>query len=293
MKKFIKNLIIFFSLTVAILAVIIISISFIQSRSLGQSTKNPNSIYIWGDSQLYQGVNVSQLSNITKKEVFSLAQHGSGVYDLMVFSNRVPKGSTVLMQIPKGAQKRALSLDRNDSGLNLFAFKILWKNNYSISDLFSIFRKNIFTYPKFNTYSDSWAYHEEIQDNAHKKLIFESYHNIPSLIFDKQNIILIAISTLLSKNCKILLIEIPFNSVLDELEKHSKLKNIYNIFQKRMIEELSLTNIDSIYLNNENNIFYDLTHLNVLGNKILTDSLAISLNNLKELEYIKFKKIKN
>ena len=57
-----------------------------------------------------------------------------------------------------------------------------------------------------------------------------------------------------------------------------------------MIEELSLTNIDSIYLNNENNIFYDLTHLNALGNKMLTDSLGISLNKLKKINYVKFKK---
>ncbi len=290
MKKFIHNLIIFFSLIFTFLAAIIISITIVQNRSLGQATKNPNSIYLWGDSQLYQGVNVSRLSNITNREVFSLAQHGSGVYDLMVFCNQVPKGSTVLMQIPKGAQKRELSLDRNDSGLNFFAFKVLRENNYSISDLFYIFRKNIFSYPKFNRYSDSWAYHEEIQDNLHKKLIFESYNKIPNFIFDRQNIILAAINTLVSKNCKILLIEIPFHSILDELEKKSKLKNIYNIFQNRLIEELSLTTIDSIYLSNKDNIFYDLTHLNALGNKMLTDSLGISLNKLKKINYVKFKK---
>tara|TARA_S200000501_G_C20853862_1_gene756917 strand:+ start:1554 stop:2366 length:813 start_codon:yes stop_codon:yes gene_type:complete len=268
---------------------IITTIGIIHSWSLGKSTISSKSIYMWGDSQLYQGVNVNKLSMITKREVFSLAQHGSGVYDLMVFSSHVPNGSTVLLQIPKGAQKRKLSLDRNDSGLSLFAFKVLWENNYSIPDLFYIFRKNIFSVPQFNKYSDSWAYHEKLQDNLHKKLMFESYKNIPSFIFDKQNIILAAINTLVSKNCKILMIEIPMHSMLDEMESKSELKGIHNSFSKEIIKELNLTLVDSVNLESEKNIFYDLTHFNIVGNKMLTDSLAVRLKNLESVKYIKFK----
>ena len=293
MKKFIENLFIYFFLIIILLSTIITVIGFIQSRSLGKSAISSKSIYMWGDSQLYQGVNVNKLSMITEREVFSFAQHGSGVYDLMVFVDQVPNGSTILLQIPKGAQKRKLSLDRNDSGLNLFAFKVLWDNNYSISDLFYIFRKNIFLLPRFNKYSDSWAYHDKLQDNLHKKLMFESYKNIPSYIFDKQNIILIGINVLLSKNCKILLIEIPMHSILNELEKKSKLKNVHDLFEKKIIKEFNLTLVDSISLINQKNIFYDLTHFNIIGNKMLTDSLAFRLNNLESVEYIKFKKINN
>ena len=97
------------SLFTLIVLCIVFIIGFIQDYSLEKSTKDSNSVYMWGDSQAYQGVNVNKLSLALKREVYSLAQHGSGVYDLLVFSDKVPEGAMVLLQIPKGAQKSSQS----------------------------------------------------------------------------------------------------------------------------------------------------------------------------------------
>jgi len=288
LNNFIKNLVIFFSLFNLIVLCIVFIIGFIQDYSLEKSTKDSNSVYMWGDSQAYQGVNVNKLSLALKREVYSLAQHGSGVYDLLVFSDKVPEGAMVLLQIPKGAQKRTIYLDRNDSGLNIFAFKSLWENNYSLFDLLYIARNNLFTIPKFNKFSGSWKHHEGLHDNLHKKLLFESYKQIPDYIFDRQNIILSSIRKLINKKCIILLFDIPFHPTLQEFEKKSELKLIFNSFEQKMIKEFNLPT-DSITFNNDQNIFFDLTHFNVLGNNMLTDSLSSRLNKLKFNKYLKFK----
>ena len=288
MRNFIKNLVIYFWLITSLILFVVYIVGFIQNHSLEKSTEDSNSVYMWGDSQAYQGVNVNKLSFALKREVYSLAQHGSGVYDLLVFSDKVPEGAMVLLQIPKGAQKRSISLDRNDSGLNIFAFKTLWENNYSLFDLFYIVRNNLFTIPKFNKFSGSWEYHEGLHDNLYKKLLFKSYNEIPDYIFDRQNIILTSIRNLINKKCIILLFEIPFHPTLQEFEEKSELKTVFDSFEQKMIKELNLPS-DSIMFSNDQNIFFDLTHFNVSGNNMLTDSLSSRLNKLKFNKYLKFK----
>ena len=55
-----------------------------------------------------------------------------------------------------------------------------------------------------------------------------------------------------------------------------------------MIKEFNLPT-DSIMFSNDQNIFFDLTHFNVLGNYMLTDSLSSRLDKLKFNKYLKFK----
>ena len=67
--------------------------------------------------------------------VFTAAQHGAGVYDFLVFTERVPKNAIVVVALSKLVQLRRLKKDRNRSGLSFWALKVLYSNNYSIEEL--------------------------------------------------------------------------------------------------------------------------------------------------------------
>ena len=68
-------------------------------------------IYMWGDSQLYQGIDLSLFAKQTGKTIYSAAKHGAGVYDFLVFAQRVPKHAHVIISVSKLVQVRRKEMD--------------------------------------------------------------------------------------------------------------------------------------------------------------------------------------
>ena len=93
MKKFIKK-IIFFS-------IIILKITFVLFYMMqiyyNHSFSDKNAIFIWGDSQAYHGIDLEELSAITNKNIYSSAFHGAGVYDFLLFTERISPNSKVIV----------------------------------------------------------------------------------------------------------------------------------------------------------------------------------------------------
>ena len=69
-------------------------------------TNADNSLYIWGDSQIYRGLDLEKLNKLTRKNIHSAAVHGAGIYDFLVFTEIVPHNSDVLLAISKPVQIR-------------------------------------------------------------------------------------------------------------------------------------------------------------------------------------------
>jgi hypothetical protein len=65
-----------------------------------------DSIYIWGDSLVYQGVDLNALSELANKNIYTSAHHRAGIYDFLVFTEQVKEGSTVIIFFPKLALLR-------------------------------------------------------------------------------------------------------------------------------------------------------------------------------------------
>jgi len=236
-----------------------------------------NAIFIWGDSQAYQAIDIEELSNITKKNVYSSAHHGAGLYDFLLFTQQVAKNSEVIVSISKLAQVRRKEKDFNRSGLSFWALSKLYENNYSLEEIISILKMNL--KPKRNIYKETslYTYKDSIEiwhDLAH----FKSYYKkIPDFLTEKQNLYIIGVENLINKNCDISLIEIPSHQELEDIEKGSPSQEKIEDFKNNILLLFDVCQIDSIDINRDKNIFKDFSHLNCVGAKDLSQKLGIKM----------------
>ena len=273
MKKFIQKTI-FFSIGILIFTIVLFySLQIYYNHPFSDK----NAIFIWGDSQAYQGIDIEELSNITKKNVYSSAFHGAGVYDFLLFTERVSTNSVVIVSISKLVQIRRKEKDFNRSGLSFWALKQLYDNNYSIEEIIAIFKlnlkpkRNIFKTTNLYTYKDSMQIGQELSH-------FRSYYKtIPDFLHEKQNLYLLAIQNLINKNCKISFLEFPVYSDLKDLEKESPANQKIEELKNNMLLLFDDCQIDSIEINKDINIFEDLSHLNCVGAKDLSEKLGIKM----------------
>ena len=159
MEKFLKKLsFFFFGLILSFLITLILGSYNQRKTDIKENIENP--LFIWGDSQIYQGLDLEILKNETNRLVFSSAHHGSGVYDFIIFTEMVPESSDVLIAISKPVQVRSKKLDSNRSGISYSALRLLFKNNYSLQELLMIIRKNLFKTPNhiFRESNKNWDF---------------------------------------------------------------------------------------------------------------------------------------
>ena len=273
MKRFIKKTI-FFSIGILIFTVILFY--FLQIY-YNHPFSDKNAIFIWGDSQAYQGIDIRELSNITNKNVYSSAHHGAGLYDFLLFTEQVATNSEVIVSISKLAQIRRKQNDFNCSGLSLWALKKLYENNYSLEEIISIFKINL--KPTRNIFKKTSLYaHKDSVEIGQNLAHFKSYfQNIPVFLNDKQSLYLIGIENLINKNCIISFLEFPFHQDLENIEKYSPAQQKIEMLKNNILLLFDGCQIDSIEINKEKNIFKDLSHLNCIGAKDLSEKLGVKM----------------
>ena len=103
--------------------------------------KGSNVCYIWGDSQLCQGLDLSYLNNNCNYNFYSSAEHGSGIYDFLVFTELVPENSHIIISIGRGVLIRGNNFDRNESAININSLLKLYRNKYTLKEIYGIIRK--------------------------------------------------------------------------------------------------------------------------------------------------------
>jgi len=98
--------------------------------------------WIWGDSQMIQGLDPSMLD--LDKPPFSVAKHGNGYYDLISFAHRFPaKGDAI---VGMGPLYYRYQKDRSEAGFQLDAMQAFYQANQSNAfsvDFKEIVRTNI------------------------------------------------------------------------------------------------------------------------------------------------------
>jgi hypothetical protein len=240
--------------------VLYLSIDFVFN-----SKNSNNSLFIWGDSQAYQGIDLRVLESKTNKTVYTAARHGAGVYDFLVFAEKVPSNSDVLVAISKPVQLRRKEMDSNRSGISLFGLKSLLNNNYSGREIIQIIKKNVKPINLFLSNTYMYKYTDSIIFGEPIELFENIYKTIPSYLKDKQNLYSEGINKLKSKNCRIYLIDFPYHELLNEIENNSPIKSQTDSFFKKIRTEANCIKIDCLNLKTEKQVMHDLTHLNCYG----------------------------
>lgn len=279
MKLFLKKVVVFF-IGIFLLMFLLMSLH-VNFDNCYNKKSSVNSIFIWGDSQAYRGVDLKLLSVISGLNVFSAAKHGAGVYDFLVFANNVPENSIVFVSFSKPMFIRKKKNDYNSTSFDLSAIQILLQNNYSFEYCYRIFMKNI---KEFNQIYESesvlYPVKKDVFLSESIERLIDFYSSVPNFIYEKESVFIEGLSILKKKRCKINLIEFPYDKLLQEIEIKSPIKKVTDEIKTKILRNLSLKNED-VFLNDDKRVMYDLTHLNQNGAEKVSIILANKIKNKK------------
>lgn len=284
MKRFLTKITLVFTLLVGIISIIYLSLDFLKN-----SKKSNGSIFLWGDSQLYQGVNTKLLRKLTGKEIHSSARHGSGIYDFLVFAESVPDNSVVVVGFSKPMQMRRKEEDGCSLGFSFNALFNLYKNNYSWGEVIEIVDKNRKVENKFVRDHMLYPINDSIVINEPLSLLI-GYAERPYFLDDRQTLYLSGLKRLFEKECQIVIAEFPFHKILLDIENKSVVRNDLEKFRREVLGFCNVQKPDTLQLYEERNLMYDLTHLNEFGANFYTKYLA---KMIKEQQFSRFLTMKN
>ncbi len=277
MRKFIKKSLLFF-VGLGILNVLVYFSVYLYHNYLFFES---DAIFIWGDSQMYEGIDLAELSATLDKKVYSSARYGSGVYDFLCFTEHVSKKSEVIISVGKLVQIRRKKYDYHRTGLSPKGLFTLWQNNYSNRELFTIIKKNL----KPSSYIRAKIKLAPHQDIIKADLPLEHFQNyyqqIPSFLKDKQNIYLAGIKNLIEKKCTIIFLEFPYHPQLAEIESESPVLPETEDFKERIASLFAEFKTDTIFIETNKNIFKDFSHLNQAGANFLSKKIGEKMKGEK------------
>lgn len=275
MKLFLKRFLLFiiFIITIHILIYKVID----KKSSFVNSDK---ALFIFGDSQILQGIDLKELSIQTGLDTYSAARQGAGIYDFYVFVDKVPNNSRILLSISKLSQVRPFDYEANTSPFNVNALYSLYFVDYNIND----FKKIIMGAIKFPTqdfYINNYKLYPSYDSLTINQPIstFKERYSIPlNDLVKKQELYLFGIKKLINKNCNIIFIEFPYHSTLKSYDENSHLQDNFINFRVSISSLYSNFKIETLQINKDKNIMYDFSHLNYRGANLLTKKLAERIN---------------
>jgi hypothetical protein len=275
MREFIKTISIF---AVGLIFSLVGLYSFVDFCLNHKSARN--SIFIWGDSQAYRGIDLQVLKKSTGKNIYTAAAEGQGVYNFLVFTEKIPNNSQVIVAESKLTQIRRKIIERSSSGISPRSLYKLYENNYSFSEIAAIIWKNRIPYKIFSQSTDLYPYSDSIVFLPNEPISFfeDHFRKVPPFIGDKQNILIYGLNRLKSKNCRVVFIQFPFHQILNKIEDCSPIKPKTEEFKDNVLSLFREYESDTLQLDNSINAMYDLTHLNELGAQKVSEFIGEKFN---------------
>ena len=272
MKGFVKKTVWFVLLLIVPMATIYAVCNYQKGKGLSKEA-----IYVWGDSQIVQGLDLSLLSSKLSKQVLSSAQHGGGVYDFLVSIEYIPDGSTCIIEFPESAFFRSLLLDYNRTGMNFHSLWSMIKTNTPVQECNRIFilnRSRLFSYKSvFSTNHTLYPYNQELNYTLPLSRLCDSFNTKKEYSDWKIAAYEYGISQLIDKDCRIVFIQFPYEKQVEQCARQSVNRLISEEVKERMFVDLSMAQ-DTIALPNDSLQMYDLSHLNEVGAKHVTLGVA-------------------
>jgi hypothetical protein len=269
MNQFLKKSFVYF-LGVTLLAVIVYNIIDYNYNHISEK----NTLFIWGDSQAYKNINLARLEKHFEKKIYSAANQGAGVYDFLVFVAKVPAHAEVLISLSKSVLVRRKNQDFNSTGLSISGLNQLYHEGYTFSELREIVDKNLKPKALYKKEIDLHPNSDTLCLSEPLWLFEKVYKKVPLYLENKKRIMLYGLNLLKQKNCKINFIEFPLHPILQRIERNSPIFSKTEQFKKQVLDMFSPAIIDTIYLDKQKNIMYDLTHFNTLGASEFSDKFG-------------------
>lgn len=237
--------------------------------------------WIWGDSQMVQGLDPNQLEQ--EKPTFSFARHGNGYFDLVSFSHRIPKKSDVIVGF--GPLFYRYRNDRSRAGFQLDAIKALFEVTESKAfevKTTSILRNNVYhEFSVSNLDSDVHRRYSNKADSLKRldyidKILKVISKNEFSRLFEfKDRWFKHSISEIQGKSNRLTIISWP---VCDQLliTDFNMIQNHYDSVLMDISNEFELP-IDTVIVNVETDPFHDATHFSHHAVSLVTNRIQKEL----------------
>jgi len=242
------------------------------------NTYDRNCVFVWGDSQMYQGLDVSLLRNKLGKQILTSARPGSGIYDFLVSEKNIPNNAVSVVSFPEGTFLREPIWDNNRTGFELSCLQVLFWAGCPLEECLRIANLNRqhVLYKAFanshilHPYSNSIAYSDRLSGFCgmftEKKDYFcwkaEAYHQ--------------GISCLSKKHCQIVLLQFPFEQQVENCACNSINRHLSDSLKFDLIKEYGMK-LDTLVLHSDSLLMHDLSHMNEVGAQMLTHQIADSL----------------
>jgi hypothetical protein len=237
-------------------------------------------LYVWGDSQMIHGLDVSLLKKISKKPVLTMARQGAGMYDLLVAEKSVRENSICIVSFSEAAFFRNPRSDNNRTGFELSCLKKIHRFGCPIDECLRIAnmnRKKV-NYNAFEgnhalfPYSDSIVYPEPLQ----------TWHSL----FDeekewfswKAKAYEAGLQCLFDKQPQMILVQFPFDKQVESFSKKSINYHLSDSIKQELIEKYNLE-YDTIMLKSDSLLMHDLSHMNKVGARLLTHEIGKILHS--------------
>ncbi|MBQ3945306.1 MAG: hypothetical protein II670_06815 [Alphaproteobacteria bacterium] len=263
MKGFVRKIVWFVLLLIVPMAAIYVVCYFQKEKKYSVDT-----IYVWGDSQMVQGLDLTLVSSCLSRQVLSSARHAGGVYDFLVSIEHIPESSTCIIEFPESAFFRTPRLDYNRTGLELHSLWSMIQVNAPLQECIRIFilnRSRMFSCQ--NVFSSNHTLYPFVSELQYPQPLSRFYYlfNIKSVDSDwKIATYEYGLSQLNKKGCRIVFIQFPFEKQVEQYAKQSVNRILSERVKNRLLDEFTIVT-DTISLPNDSLQMYDLSHLNEVG----------------------------
>lgn len=224
---------------------------------------------------MYQGLDVSLLSERLGKQVLTSAGHGRGVYDFLVSEKNFSAYSVCIVSFSEAVFFRNPLSDYNRAGLDLSClcdllyngcpldecWKIVAWNNKSI--IYSAFWTNHELYP----YADSLDYLEPLP--LWHSLFEEEkeWFSWKAKSYDE------GLSYLDNKQVQMIVVQFPFDKQVESFAKESINRHLTDSLKQVIIKDYAME-YNTITLSSDSLLMHDLSHMNEVGARLLTTEIA-------------------
>lgn len=268
-----------------------------HNKSRQVNTYDDDAVFVWGDSQMYQGLDVSLLGNALGKQVLTSACHGSGIYDFLVSEKSIPNNATCVLAFPECALLRNPLLDYNRTGDDIWCIFQLLKSGCPIHECVRIEKLNRrnseyepISYKVFSTdygkllYSDSIVYPESTDYGkffySDSIVYAEPLSGFCSMFTNKKDYFTwkaksyeMGLQSLYDKHDQIILVQFPFEQQVENCAHNSINRHLTDSLKFELIEKYAMQH-DSIVLHSDSLLMHDLSHMNEVGARVLTAKIA-------------------
>lgn len=239
-------------------------------------TYNSKCVFVWGDSQMYQGIDISLLGNDLEKQVLTSSCHGSGIYDFLVSQKSIPDNAVSIMSFPECALFRDPLSDYHRIGFEFDCLYELLLSGCPIEECIRIFNLNKQSF-RYNTYSDTPHEMLPFADSLVYSKSLPVWHSLfeePKDWFSwKSKAYTKGIQHLFDKHSKMVLIQFPFDEQVELFAQNSINRHLSDSLKFELIEKYALQH-DSIVLHSDSLLMHDLSHMNEVGARLFTLEIA-------------------